>query len=115
MKNFSELLDTRADLELVVELSSLSDQSWCTVLINHQTIDMIEPLNSVLLSYRLDLLQPLDLTLTGPITVKRITVDGFDLWPEYGWSDAVGQHVQIRQPFYQWLHDVTGQGWLLKP
>ena len=44
----------------------------------------------------------------------KVEIDGFEILPKY-------QHLcyentlHIDQPFYVWLHHVTGQGWLLDP
>ena len=43
-----------------------------------------------------------------------VTVDGIEILPRYQHL-AVNGRLTIPVPFYQWYHDVSGQGWLLKP
>lgn len=43
-----------------------------------------------------------------------VTVDGIDILPRYRHL-ANNQVLEISEPFYQWLHRVSGQGWLLVP
>jgi hypothetical protein len=43
-----------------------------------------------------------------------VTVDGIEILPRYQHL-AVDGRLTISVPFYQWYHDVSGQGWLLKP
>ena len=44
----------------------------------------------------------------------RVSVDGIEILPKY---QHLAQHSKliIDQPFYCWLHRVSGQGWLLRP
>jgi len=43
-----------------------------------------------------------------------VTVDGIDILPKYRHL-AVDGKLTISKPFYQWYHQVSGQGWLLMP
>ena len=43
-----------------------------------------------------------------------VNIDGFDILPRYKHLTANGM-LKINQPFYNWLHQVSGQGWLLRP
>jgi hypothetical protein len=43
-----------------------------------------------------------------------VTVDGVEILPRYQYLASDGQ-LAITEPFYQWYHRVSGQGWLLKP
>ena len=43
-----------------------------------------------------------------------VTVDGIEILPKY-WHLAVDGKLTISKPFYQWYHQVSGQGWLLTP
>jgi hypothetical protein len=43
-----------------------------------------------------------------------VTIDGIDVLPRYQHL-AVDGRLTIPVPFYQWYHEVSGQGWLLKP
>lgn len=44
----------------------------------------------------------------------QVTVDGIEVLPRYQYL-AVNGRLTILVPFYQWYHEVSGQGWLLKP
>jgi len=43
-----------------------------------------------------------------------VTVDGIEILPKYQHL-AVNGKLTITEPFYRWYHEVSGQGWLLKP
>lgn len=43
-----------------------------------------------------------------------VTVDGIEILPKYQHL-AVDGKLTISKPFYQWYHQVSGQGWLIMP
>ena len=43
-----------------------------------------------------------------------VTVDSIEILPQYRYLCANGQ-LTITEPFYNWYHRVSGQGWLLLP
>lgn len=43
-----------------------------------------------------------------------VTVDGIEILPRYQYL-ADNNVLTIAQPFYQWYHNISGQGWLLLP
>jgi hypothetical protein len=43
-----------------------------------------------------------------------VFVDGIEVLPRYQYL-AKDKVLQISQPFYQWHHTASQQGWLLKP
>lgn len=43
-----------------------------------------------------------------------VAIDNIEILPKYRYLARDGV-LTIDQPFYQWLHCVTAQGWLLKP
>lgn len=45
---------------------------------------------------------------------STVTVDGIEILPKYNYM-AVNGTLKISEPFYQWYHRVSGQGWLLEP
>lgn len=59
--------------------------------------------------YWADLHSPLEFNGTD-----CVTVDGIEILPCYRHLIVEGV-LTIPEPFYQWLHRVTGQGWLLRP
>lgn len=44
----------------------------------------------------------------------RVIIDGIEILPRYDYLADNGV-LSIQEPFYRWLHQVTGQGWLLEP
>jgi hypothetical protein len=54
-------------------------------------------------------------TLTEPFiisadNIKSVSVDNIDITNYVYYNQIV-----VDRPFYQWLHQATGQGWLLNP
>lgn len=45
---------------------------------------------------------------------STVLVDGVEILPRYDYL-AVNGVLTIPAPFYQWYHQVSGQGWLLMP
>lgn len=43
-----------------------------------------------------------------------VSVDGIEVLPAYK-NLAVNKVLKISEPFYQWYHRASGQGWLLSP
>jgi len=43
-----------------------------------------------------------------------VTIDDIEVLPKYSYLANNGV-LTIPEPFYHWLHRVTGQGWLLMP
>ena len=43
-----------------------------------------------------------------------VTVDGVEILPRYHYLISNG-NLTITEPFYNWYHRVSGQGWLLTP
>lgn len=43
---------------------------------------------------------------------SKVYIDGLEILPKYQYL-CYKNNLHIDQPFYIWLHHVTGQGWLL--
>lgn len=43
-----------------------------------------------------------------------VIVDGIEILPRYQYL-AQDNALKINEPFYAWYHQMSGQGWLLKP
>jgi hypothetical protein len=43
-----------------------------------------------------------------------VVIDSIEILPKYSYLGNNGV-LEINTPFYQWLHHVTAQGWLLTP
>lgn len=45
---------------------------------------------------------------------RSVHIDDIEILPRF-WHLSKDGILQINEPFYQWYHRVSGQGWLLKP
>lgn len=45
---------------------------------------------------------------------KTASINGYEILPKYSYLAHDGI-LTIPAPFYTWLHEHSGQGWLLKP
>lgn len=55
--------------------------------------------------------------LLDPLVFRQqdtVSIDGYEVLPRYQYLAQAGK-LTITEPFYQWLHRVTNQGWLLQP
>ena len=48
------------------------------------------------------------------VSTDTVSIDGLEVLPKYHYLAENGT-LNIKGPFYNWLHTVSGQGWLLKP
>ena len=145
MKNFSELLASSPRLQVSVRVMAITDNGLprATILVNGErlydnvlesmwagstTVDLLEPLTvEVIMSNKQH-----DQHRETAIIVQDITVDQCQVIPRFGHmvqyahEQGVGPatsylgfngcwRLSTQRPFYQWWHDVTGQGWLLMP
>ena len=124
MKNFSELLVTRPNLTVVIELKIHGRVSYQASINQHiistytkNVFDLMSPLN---FSIQLD---DFDEGTSG-IEIVEFSVDGLEVLPLYRHIASPPTHyidklgiwkLEILLPFYQWYHDISGQGWILKP
>jgi hypothetical protein len=143
MKNFSELLATDLQLEFELKLephhSPLSVRVW----LNNNLIynSLLE--KSFTYAARLNLLDPIDLKISvlgkdynldnqSAVLIKTFKIDDFEIllnWTQLAVYDNDHNYTDptthlgfngswqylIPEPFYQWKHKITGQGWLLTP
>ena len=142
MKNFSDLLatDLQLDLSMRVEPVGVPD---IEIRINQQLVYQGQLLDTFTIARQLPLLDGLLISVKlknkiygsksdTAIVLNQISIDGFNIVP--AWTQLaqyVNDHdnhdptsyigfngewkLEIPQPFYQWRHQVTGQGWLLHP
>ena len=142
MKNYLDLLgtDLYLDLVLVVEpVGAPETEIW----INQQMIYQGQLLESITVSEQLPLLSEILISVKlknkvynsdseTAVVLKKLSIDGFDIIPNWSQlANYINDHntnsptsylgfngewkFQITQPFYQWKHQVNGQGWLLQP
>jgi hypothetical protein len=140
MKNYSDLQDINRLIPVSIYLEPVG-QPWVDIAVNDTVIDYHPLNNSVTYTGFVDLLNPITVSviLTDKIytqeyetavIVRRLSVDNIDLIPSYDYlADYQNDHnytdptnylgfngkwtLTIDRPFYHWLHQVHGQGWLL--
>lgn len=129
MKNFSDLPDT--DLQISIHLAAHHGWPQIQVTVNHhRAITVIPAATGATLRYSVPCQDALVISLEfqGPenssALIQSIQVDDFDFVPGYThWATYHGTptthldqpgswQIRLEQPFYCWLHHVTGQGWL---
>ena len=144
IKTFCELQDINFFLPVVITLNKYGHQDLhINVTINdHCIFDTKQADSYVVLSTSVDLLQPIKIKVSmtnktfgssdeNAVNVSSITIDGINVIPTYThvskFSDSFNVTsssyiswpadwtLDIDQPFYQWLHLHSGQGWLLHP
>jgi len=48
-------------------------------------------------------------------STQPTTINGYEILPKYQYLAHNNGILNIPAPFYSWLHEHSGQGWLLKP
>lgn len=143
MKNFSELLATDFELEFELELEPYHSPLTVQVWLNNNLIYNNLLKKSFAYAARLNLLGPIDLKISvkdkdynldnqSAVLIKTFKIDDFEIlpnWTQLAVYDNDHNYVDptthlgfngqwqylISEPFYQWKHKITGQGWLLTP
>jgi hypothetical protein len=140
MKTYSDLqaIDTRLHLHIELEPVGTPD---VRISINDVVDDYPGLSNTIILDYHVDLLDlfAVDIELRDKhytteyetaVIIKRLSVDNIELIPEYDYlAKYVNDHdnnnptsylgfngkwtLTIDRPFYHWLHQHSGQGWLI--
>jgi hypothetical protein len=142
MKNFSDLLATDLYLDLVLMVEPVGNPD-AEIWIDHQLIHQGQLSQSITISKQLPLLTKLSVSIKLKnkiyssdseiaIVLNKLSVDGFDIIPSWTHlAQYINDHdyhdptsylgfngewkLEIPEPFYQWRHQITGQGWLLRP
>jgi hypothetical protein len=140
MKNYSELKDIDTCLHLQIELEPVGSPD-IDIIVNHSNRDYPGLSESIILDYQLSLLDNIniDVILSNKhytteyetaVIIRRLSVDNIEIIPKYLYlveyindhdfknpTDYVGFNgkwtLTIDRPFYHWLHQHSGQGWLL--
>jgi hypothetical protein len=145
MKNFSDLLATKSELMICIALNPIVSNGvpGCRLTINQSDLFYGDLTDKLTCSFRTSLTDSVDLKIElynkiysaeneTAIEIESIQIDSFELVP--GWTHLASYHndhsvsnptsylgfngtwrLTIDKPFYHWLHEITGQGWLLKP
>ena len=140
MKTYSDLqaIDTR--LRLHVELEPVGTPD-VRISINDVVDDYPRLSNTIILDYYVDLLDlfSVDIELLNKhyttkyetaVIIKQLSVDNIELIPQYDYlAEYINDHdnnnptsylgfngkwtLTFDRPFYHWLHQHSGQGWLI--
>lgn len=143
MKNFLELLATDLRLDFKLELEPFHSALDVAVWINGQLVYDDVLTKEFDYSAQLNLSDPIDLRICvqgkdyskdnqSAVLIKSIRIDDFDISPnwtqlavynnDHNYTEPTTHlgfngewQYNIPEPFYQWKHKITGQGWLLTP
>jgi hypothetical protein len=140
MKTYSDLqaIDTR--LRLHVELKPVGTPD-VRISINDVVDDYPKLSNNIILDYHVDLLDLFSVNIEllnkhytteyeTAVIIRRLSVDNIELIPQYDYlAKYVNDHdnnnptsylgfngkwtLTFDRPFYHWLHEHSGQGWLI--
>jgi hypothetical protein len=140
MKTYSDLqaIDTRLHLHIELEPVGTPD---ITVFVNDIINDYPALSNIILLDYHIDLLDLFSINIElrnkhyttkyeTAVIIRRLSVDNIDIIPQYDYlAEYVNDHsnnnptsylgfngkwtLTFDRPFYHWLHEHSGQGWLI--
>ena len=139
MKTYSDLQDIDTRLRLHIELEPVGRPDVTTT-INGFKNDYPVLSDNINLHYYIDLLDlfSVDIELRNKhytleyetaVIIKQLSVDNIDLMPYNYLAEYVNDHdnnnptsylgfngkwtLTFDRPFYQWLHEHSGQGWLI--
>lgn len=145
MKNFSELLATETVIPVSVAIEPITyngdPHAW--IVINGLTVYRNSLSFPISVTVDIPLLEPIDIEIgmsdkiyneqaETAVIIKSICIDNFEIVPNYTqWAQYQNERdfnsptsylgfngtwrLSTAEPFYQWHHRITGQGWLLEP
>ena len=145
MNNFSDLLVIDRQLQITITVNAIYDNGMPTVIIraNGQTINNKPLRDRHTFTLTADLLAPLclEIEMQGKVydekyetavIIEQIQIDDFNVVPDYTQHARYDNERNFNQPtnylgfngiwtlsfdkpFYQWMHQISGEGWLLNP
>ena len=140
MKTYSDLQDINTLIDIRINLRPVGrPNTWIRV--NHDLIGYTALSDTIQLDYRVGLLDTINITVElynkhytteyeTAVIIDNIMVDNIEIIPKYDYlADYVNDHdntdptsylgfngkwsLIIDRPFYHWLHEHSGQGWLI--
>ena len=140
MKIYSDLQDINTLIDIRINLRPVGRPNiWIRV--NHDLIGYTALSDTIQLDYRVGLLDTINITVElynkhytteyeTAVIIDNIMVDNIEIIPKYDYlADYVNDHdntdptsylgfngkwsLTIDRPFYHWLHEHSGQGWLI--
>ena len=140
MNSYLDLKDIDTRLLLCIELEPIGTPT-ATVIIDNREYNYTRLTEYAVINQYIDLLTTFDIDVTlsnkhytteyeTAVIIKRLSIDNIDIIPQYDYlAQYQNDHnnnnptsylgfngkwtLTIDRPFYQWLHQAQGQGWLL--
>ena len=140
MKTYSDLQDIDTRLNLVVELEPVGNPT-ATVIINNQQYDYPQLSMPIIITKYLPLTDNINIDIImsnkqytleyeTAVIIRQISIDNIKLIPKYDYlAEYINDHdnnnpttylgfngkwtLTIDRSFYHWLHEHSGQGWLI--
>lgn len=141
MKTYSDLQDIDQSIDIKINLHPVGRPNVQTK-INQSSTDFIGLTRPMVIDYRVGLLDNIDIVIElydkeydidneTAVIIDNISVDNINIIPRFDYlAKYINDHnnnnptsylgfngtwrLNIGRPFYHWLHEHTGQGWLLK-
>jgi hypothetical protein len=141
MKIYSDLQDINQSIDIKINLRPVGLPNL-QFKINQSSTDFIGLTRPMVIDYRVGLLDNIDIIIElynkeydidneTAVIIDNISIDNIDIIPRFDYlANYVNDHnnndptnylgfngawqLNIDQPFYHWLHEHTGQGWLIK-
>ena len=139
MKNYLDLRATNHQLEVEIELEAIGRPKFsCGI---NKLIEYHGNSDIVNLSYKLNLLEPFSVIIElmdkvytteyeTAIIIRRLCIDNIEIIPKYDYLAVYNNDhdnntptsylgfngkwtLTFDRPFYHWLHEHSGQGWLI--
>jgi hypothetical protein len=140
MKSYSDLQDIDTHVNITINLKPIKNPNiWLRV--NHDLIGYTRLSEPIQLDYRVGLLDNINITVElynkeynidseTAVIIDNIIIDNIEIIPKYSYlADYINDHdnnnptnylgfngkwqLTIDRPFYHWLHEHSGQGWLI--
>ena len=145
MKTFYDLQDIDKTIEIVINLSAITDNGipHAKIVCNNKLLLDADINDSLIIKEKLDIMSLVNISVTlsnktyniekeTALIVDSITIDNIEIIPKYSHcTEYINDQNQsittnylgfngtwsldLDRPFYQWLHQETAQGWLLQP
>jgi hypothetical protein len=130
MKTYSDLTDTDIQINLQFELIGNPEFKVNGSVLTQDNItyyvDLLTPFSVVIELYN----KHYTTEYETAVIIKRLSMDNIEIIPKYDYlAEYINDHntnnptnylgfngkwtLTIDRPFYQWLHRVNGQGWIL--
>ena len=140
MKNYSNLQDIDTRIDVRINIRPIGQPNlW--VRVNHNSIGYTGLSDNVQLDYQVGLLDNINITMElydkhytteyeTAVIIDNIIIDNIEIIPRYDYlAEYINDHdnnnptsylgfngkwsLTIDRPFYRWLHEHSGQGWLI--